>query len=272
MPGIEILQDADGGPTTYVMSQSWLNTFQNCPEQARLEMCGQMPRVETDATAIGTAVHAGIETVLCGGSSNEGEEVALATFSGLSKMTEFQWVSIKTPETALETIKRCYWAWWNEVYPQLGNTVAVEKEFTSTLWQGPDCTVLLKGTIDLIDEDPEGKPMIVDWKTANRPYEAWEKERWAIQPTVYSHAVDEMYGGKYDEYEFTYAVMMKSRQDVQWVTVKRDARHWAWLREQTLAIVRMIEAELPMWPLRDQHALCSPKWCPVYAECKGAHF
>lgn len=258
----------DDGRIEICPSQSWLGTAFNCMEQARLELAGEMPRKETDATAIGTSMHTGIEYVLNGGSTEEGEAVALSTMETLIGLPEFEWVQIKTPETALATVSRVYWSWANEVLPQLPNTYAVEHKFDVLLHEDEKRVIRLKGAMDFVGGNDD-IPCVWDWKTANRPYEPWEKERWAIQPTVYTYALGQQYGG--DSYEFNYAVCLKSRQDVQILTVERNKGHWDWLRAQIMSFVALIEADLPMWPLRDQHALCSPKWCSVYSACKGMY-
>ncbi len=270
MPGIKVSQ-MDDGRTLIIPSQSWLNTAFNCMEQARLEMIGQLPRVETDATAIGTSMHTGIEAVLRGESStDDAEQIVRDKMRELSELPQFQWVQIKTLETAQETAARVYRSWVDEILPQLPDTIAVEHLFDVCLHEDDEIVVRMRGAMDFLGEGEDGKPCVWDWKTANRPYEPWEKERWAIQPTVYCHALSQEYGD--DTYEFTYAVCLKSRGGTQIVTVQRDARHTDWLRKQVVSFVQLIKADLPVWPLRDQHALCSPKWCPVYSDCKGAHF
>lgn len=269
MPGITLSTAEDGRPV-YEISQSWLGSFFNCPEQARLEMEKELPRSESDATAIGTAVHAGIESVLLGATLDEGAQSALATFMGLTQLDGFRWVQIKTQDTAERTVLRCFWAWANEIYPQLPTIQGVEQPFNVVLWDGPDRQIRLAGTIDCVTSNEDGSIEIFDWKTANRPYEEWEAKRFKIQPTVYTYALAQEHGEDV-EYDFTYAVMLKSKQDVQLITVQRDARHWDWLREQVAGITHMIDADLPVWPLRDQHALCSPVWCPAWENCKGAH-
>lgn len=270
MPGIDI-RTLDDGRTEITPSQSWLGTAFNCMEQARLEMVGKMPRVETDATAIGTSMHTGIEAVLRDGATlDEGEAIARATFETLSQLDEFKWVQVKTAETALNTVSRVYWSWANDILPQLPDTIAIEHKFDVKLYENDEFVIRLKGAMDFVGMEHEDKPVIWDWKTANRSYEPWEKERWAIQPTIYTYALAQEYGED-KEYDFTFGVCLKTRQDVQIVTVKRNIGHWNWLQQQVLSFVHLIRADLPIWPLRDQHALCSSKWCSVYASCKGAH-
>ena len=53
--------------------QSWLNDMVICPERARLGIIRPEFRSGSDATIIGTAVHAGIESVLDGRSSEFGD-------------------------------------------------------------------------------------------------------------------------------------------------------------------------------------------------------
>jgi hypothetical protein len=258
MPGIDVT--ADG----YVFSQSWLGTYFNCPEQARLEMVGEMPRIESDATAMGSACHSGIELVLGGGTISDGLAACHAKFEELEALPEFNWVQVKTRDTAQRMITKLFTSWVDHILPQLPAVDAVELKFQLPL--GP--RMWLKGAIDCVDEHGT----VWDWKTAGRPYEPWEKERWAIQPTAYTQAVANL--GTYeprDNWEFTYAVMLKSGRDpVQLVNVTRHQGHWDWLAKQCQSIVALIEADLPVWPLRDQHVLCSAKFCSVWAQCKGA--
>lgn len=266
MPGIEITQ-LDDGRIQVIPSQSWIGTFFNCAEQARHEMVGTLPRKETDATAIGTAMHSGIESVLLGGTVEDGVEVAKQKFEELSQLDEFQWVQIKTVGTGLATVERTYWSWANEILPHLPRTVAVEHSFDYPFFETDKYVVRLKGTMDFIGEGPDGLE-VWDWKTAGRPWDAYET-KWKIQPTIYTWALAQEYPDERG-YDFVYAIMMKSKQDVQVLTTGRDQRHWDWLRMQLLSMLPLMEAELPHWPMRDQHSLCSPKWCGVYDICRGA--
>ena len=62
------------------------------------------------------------------------------------------------------------------------------------------------------------------------------------------------------------------RAGVSRVTVYRHAGDWSWLVERCLGIAALLEAAVPTWPKNDNHALCSPKWCPAWSTCKGAHY
>jgi len=265
MPGIE-LTEMDDGRIKVVPSQSWIGTFFNCPEQARHEMTGSLPRKETDATAIGTAMHAGIEAVLKGDSVENGNLVAVATFAELIELPEFQWVQIKTPETGFATVERTFHSWANEILPQLPTTFGVEVGFDWPFFETDKYVVHLKGTMDFVGESENGLE-VWDWKTAGRLWDAYET-KWKIQPTIYTWALAQEFGAR--AYDFVYAIMLKSKQDVQVLITERDERHWKWLEMQLMSMLPLIESDFPHWPMRDQHSLCSPKWCSVYDVCRGA--
>lgn len=263
MPGIDITSDS------ITFSQSWLNTMMNCPEQARLEMVGELPRVENDATACGSAMHAGIEAVLAGGTLTDGEGVALATLDELMAVDGFAWVQIKTVDTLVNTLRRVYWTWANEVYPQLAGTAAVEHTFDVAIGRTPTRLVRIRGAIDYVDEIGD----IWDWKTAGsfRMWEQWQVDRYKIQPTVYTYAMacdaDDLETPRH----FHYAVMSKAAQEHRVFSTTRGPAQWNWLAAQCEAIALQVEADLPRWTPNDQSALCSPKWCTAWSRCKGAH-
>lgn len=267
MPGIDITDDS------IVFSQSWVNTFFNCPEQARLEMVGNLPRVESDATAVGSALHHGVETVLRGQSADAGWAAAVGKLDELVALPEFQYKQLKTHDGVVVALERVYWAWLSEVYPHLPGPVAVEFPFDCAIDTLFNRTIRIKGAIDYIDE----LGVIWDWKTTGswRNWQQWEVDRYKIQPTFYSYGLmlsTDPTQFNEERVEFTYAVMNKQKQEHNLFTTSRGPADWDWLRRQLRTITKMILADLDEWPLRDQHALCSPKWCTAWDACKGSHY
>lgn len=120
-----------------------------------------------------------------------------------------------------------------------------------------------------------GTGIVWDWKTAGRQYESWEKERWAIQPSVYTWAACHEWpelNDFTDPHTFTYAVMLKNGSTaVQILDVERHQGHWNWMIRQARAIANMVRTnENGPWPLMDHGWHCSPKWCGAWDACKGA--
>lgn len=111
---------------------------------------------------------------------------------------------------------------------------------------------------------------MIDWKSAGRPYTPWERQRWAVQPTFYTEAARQL-GLLPAKSEFRYVVFQKKwNKPVQVVPVYRDVRFTRHMVRSLWRIVDLHDA-LPdgPWPINDQHALCSDKWCPYWATCKG---
>lgn len=250
---------------TLTLRQSSLNTWMLCPERARLDMVHPERDSTTDAAAVGTAVHAGIETVL------RVHDHALARRNVIASLEEnasqIRWVQVKQLKTAFALAERLFEAWLHHVLPQLAGPLAVEETFNLPWAEINGWQVRLSGTIDYVDENL----VVWDWKTSSRPYETWEADRWKIQPTVYGWAMNQLHG--IDPVQFTYCVLVKkARPEVQIFDVERSNGHWAWLHRQVESIVAQIDA-LPdgIWPLNDHHALCSAKWCPHWEYCKGLY-
>jgi len=248
--------------------QSWVNTALMCPEQGRLDWYDPQPDSHTDATAIGTALHAGIETALLTGKPKRGATAVVTEWQRLEP--DVRYVQVKQPSTALGYATNAYASWHHWVYPQLSrpHEYGIEQRFRIDL----DDRVGLSGTWDFLDETGE----IWDWKTGSRPYERWEKERFAVQPTAYAAALVRLGLATYPV-DFTYAVHMKQSLPVepQILTVTRTQGHEDWLVEQLHRFADMLDAtdagHLQRWPLNDQGWWCSAKWCSRWGSCKGAH-
>lgn len=245
-----------------------------CPEQARREMLGLVPRFETDAASYGTAFHAAVEEnlneVIRGRepwSEEDSYDLFLSTFYELAAMDNFKWT--KLSKGTVEQHGRIAIKQFFELLPTF-EPVATEIHFRDVLLYEDDERIInLEGTIDYDD----AKLGLVDWKTGGRPYEKWEKSRWAKQPTVYTYAHEWInhWGESGDgSHNFTYFVFVRGG-EVQRLTVQRGPADWAWLKAQCLSIAKLIEADLDSWPLQDEGWWCSPLWCCAWNECRGKH-
>lgn len=263
--------------------QSWLNTFLKCPEQARREMLNLTQRKVTDAMAMGSAMHKGIELLLCGEYPRASFEAAMQCFDEYVEGIDgpFEWVQVKSRKTALTYVRSCLVSWATWVHPQvrLGSSPSIEESFNVSLETVnlmsvssdimTTAEIRLSGTWDLAD----ATPVVWDWKTANQPWEGWEAKRYYVQPTIYSYAYSETRGS--EPPLFRYAVMPKgpSPREPQIIEVERDQRHFDWLRTKLTSIVELYlatDAGRLKWPMIDQGWHCSPKWCAAWADCKGA--
>lgn len=255
----------------HTFSQSWLNEFFTCPERARLQRAGEYPLDDSDASAKGTALHTGIQTVLNGwGPYAVAEKAALETFHEIADQPHFRWVKVKTRETACDHIRKSFALWYDQVYPQLGQPLWVEHPFEFVAYQDDERVIKLRGTVDFMDE----YPCLYDWKfSANdEKYGAhgWELARWSLQSTVYTWAA--VQAGHFESIEdipFIFVNIGPYSREPQYLETTRNLENFGFLQQQLIHIAELIEADVPRWPLSDQHALCSPKWCLMWDKCKG---
>ena len=284
-----------------VLHQSDIGHFMTCPEQFRVEN-GIVPggvfeknvdlRVETDAATIGTVFHATVEHELTG---NRFQRVSDAerwakqhmgnlVFEYMTNGTEYRTESFgDDPTKALATLAKLVNRWfysqerkyWLALVADHPGSIEVEWSFTVPFIEnrtGRYPNILLAGTADILDTYNH---RLVDWKTSSRDYQRWEKQRWGIQPTVYTYAAAQqgLLDRHQEGYQFDFVVWnhKANTDEPQKVTVWRDAGQHAWLVQMVSNMVDMIESELAVWPLRDDHALCGPKWCGNWSNCKGMY-
>lgn len=260
MPGIKV--EAEGSKKVITMSQSWLRTYLECGESARRDMYEKVDGTN-EQHLIGTAFHSYAETRENGADAETALDVARQVFD--EAWPDVRHVVAKKPETAWQHSYRAIEAWEHEVWPSL-DPMLVEYEMNGLAYHDDECEVWISGTPDLVDTDVD----CWDWKTANDEYEAREYQRWAIQPTVYTWLLHVM--GYEPSGWFRYWIWLKKSKCSQRVNVYRNEVHWSWMKDQVAqAADQILHSKAKKWHLNDQSWLCSEKWCPYYADCKGKH-
>lgn len=260
------------GKWIHTFSASWLKDFATCPERARRRYFGLLPKGPTDFTALGSAVHAGIEHALLGhGGESEGpapvaleaaKAAGLEVLEGIEADPEFREVKHSASERR-RLLDQHLSTFYSEVLDSL-QPVVVEHSFDVPLHSDPLREIRLRGRIDCVD----ARMGPIDWKTAGSPHKTWEAERWDVQSTVYLHAEAARTGRWADSMRYVVFVHDK---DPQTYTVIRQEGHLAWLVRQCLAAAQQVEAGLPAWTMNDAGWHCSAKWCPAYDHgCKGS--
>lgn len=258
--------------------QSWLNDVMICPERARLGVTMPEWRIGSDATHIGTAVHAGIEHYLTNDVTHDAVIAANDELERLLTEEPFRINSTNGPEHMREYVGILMATFFDDIAPHVVKGGMCEKNFGVKLYDMPEDTSLpfdaqpqvwLGGTIDYID--PNG--VIWDWKTAARKYSQGEKQRQSIQASAYALACVENGWSPEFPVRFNYGVMTRTSKSAgQIVPTVRTQQHVDWFKRQVQSVVQTsttIGLENP-WMANDQHGLCSEKWCPYWSICKGS--
>lgn len=277
------------------LHQSDINNYRKCPEQFRLmnlvpdDDPDHAERSESDAALVGTIGHDMIERDLERPYSTkayaikrakENYRAAVAGFveAGVNFTTETFGSEAKALAN-VEAIVRRWWDsderdYWLTAVNDHGDLILVERTFDVPFLSEtshPDIkSVRLSGTPDIVDRY---RNVIVDWKFPGRKYQRWEQQRWGVQESAYTFAMASeglILPNEDGLYEFRFKVFIRNEQgEPQTVTVYRSPSQWAWLAEMVANIVEQMSNTEHRWPLRDDHALCGPKWCPAWSGCKG---
>jgi hypothetical protein len=258
------------------LHQSFVGTWQMCNERGRLSLVEPSFNEPTnDSALIGTGAHRGIQAVL----TKEIEPAAIGSFTyettlKLAEEGNIRYVNYSIPGQLAEYARCCAEAWAKEILPSIEPGGQVEVEFKVPLFKRNGRQVSIAGIMDYVT--PSG--VIIDWKTASRKFYQKEKQRTAIQPTVYSVAAVRGGLGRPFEYpvRFLFGVMVRGQTPVrattQIVEVQRTAAHEGWLLDQIESLLDLAEAlgVNRRWPRDEDHHLCNETWCPWWSICKGA--
>lgn len=256
--------------------QSWLGDMTICPERARLGQVRPDLRTGSDATIIGTAVHLGIEQFLDGHVDTlaDMQNVALAEFNRLDVLPH-KVTNIIADEIPGYIGSMCE-AWHRDIMPEINGGVEVGCGGATELFfqvnmhmEVEGYAVWLEGTMDYIGADGT----IWDWKTAKKPYYMAEKQKSAIQPTVYNYAAHKLGLISDGDTAFKYGVMIRQLTPKGQVgTVMRGAASRSWLEHYVRGAVTMglKTGKENIWLMNDTSPLCSENWCSFWSICKGS--
>lgn len=261
MPGASIDYEAK----RFYVSQSWLQTFQRCPQRAFYELTDPQPGYN-DATATGQAMHYYMEHRLTGRSRAEAHAYGANWLREAMRREDFTFRKVKTTDTVMRHYHSLVFGMENEVYPRVPPGGLCEQEMGAPLCECDGWMIVLNGTPDYVDEFNT----VWDWKSASSEYNAFETVEWAIQPAAYTFLATEC-AGMGEVNDFTYAIAIKPNGVIQTIDVVRRREDWEWLGRVAAGALALLTA-LPAggWPVVHNHHLCSPTWCPWWDRCRGA--
>lgn len=252
----------------HTFSASWLKDFATCPEKARRRYFGITPNKVTEYTSLGSAVHAGIDHELSARLAGVDSGVYGMRDAARGKLEELWEDPTYEPQKMNEQeqwrlVQQHLTTFTEQTLPHLQPLVS-EEQFDLELCHDAFRRIRIRGAIDCVDRNLG----LIDWKTAGSPHKQWEKERYEIQPTVYTWAWNSLMGTHVDHLRYVVYIHDKG---VQEYTVKVTPEHVDWLKYKAVAAARMVESGLPVWAMNDSGWWCAKKWCAAWDNCKGAY-
>ena len=279
------IEQCEDGSLDVFVRQSWINEAIMCPERGRYGIIDPDASLPNELTVLGTAVHAGIAADLtaklespAGGGLPVDDVIAIAYQAWADEAAlPMKWVGKANAHQIhafIPELTRMYYKGLR--HHVIDEVVAVEMPFsvhldtfTLTMPNGENREVRIhgKGTIDYVGN---GVVKAWDWKTAGQPYKAWEKQRQAAQPSMYSAAVVAMGLAEWPV-RFNYGVLVRDKSH-QIVPILRTPGHVKWMLDEIRPFIRMqmFMGLEESWPKNDTGYLCSERWCSWYQNgCKG---
>jgi hypothetical protein len=251
----------------HTFSASWLKDYATCPEKARRRYFNITAWHANSYTALGSAVHAGIEAALEPLVNGEVDPLGSAPAFG-ALVTSLKTAANEPGYTGsmeyaemLDLANVALEKFFDHTFPHM-QPLVVEEKFDLPFYEDAFRSIRLRGAIDCVDRNLG----IIDWKTAGSPHKVWEKERYEVQPTVYVWAWNKMHATNIDHMRYVVFVHNKG---VQEYTVAPKEGAVDWLAFKALGAARHVESGLPVWATNDSGWWCSAKWCAAYEDCKG---
>lgn len=248
-----------------VMRQSTLGTADVCLKRLEYYLDPSIPYVTGEARVVGTAYHAGLEHFYARSQTGTPTSAAREAFE-LEAEFVADWDG--NPEAAWARVEgmlaayfggECYW-------PDEYEVVGTEVEF---LLPAERPGWALKGAIDLVLLDPAGWYVIVDHKTAGKPWrKGKESARSTNQPDWYLHLwprIAHALGLEQRPAAFVFDVMTYDGRFTR-VPAPRTEATVAAIRAKANVVMALIECGGP-YPPNTQSFLCDARWCDWWDRC-----
>lgn len=154
------------------LGASKIETYQQCPRKYRLQYIDQIKAPKPTALIVGTAVHAGVESLHHGQPVEAAIENATARANASTSKVYDNQMTPAQINTQISKLVRTY-----DRYAEKLKYDGIEEEF-----EIPGANVVLTGTIDAT---ADGHKTVIELKTAKTP---WPQQRadFSTQPTVYA--------------------------------------------------------------------------------------
>jgi hypothetical protein len=253
------------------MRQSFLGTADTCLKRIEHQLAMPNHYGSSEARVIGTAYHGGMEALYNDAGLDEALAAVKAAFAAEIAKAEPEWDTSR--EQALELAEQLVYEYWVQElrWPETYKVLGVEQEFwlPGEAWGlGPNWVV--KGSIDLILQGPDGWHYIVDHKTAGKPWKKGKHSgRNTNQPAKYVQVWQQLWAWTHDgevpNVRFFFDIMTLDGQ------FERREAHPT-MNERQLVVQKardlatIVDRGGP-FPPNQSSFLCHHKYCDFWAIC-----
>lgn len=268
------------------LSYSQIETFEQCPKKWSFRYIDkiviEMQNIHLD---YGSAVHQGLENAFKDLRDNHSlsEEDLLQTVNTLSYDYAYGDAKSELYKYAIEDMKRLinYQGFYEKIKDK--EIVGIEDEFNlkiPAMFGGEDTEINIKGYIDLIYRDDDGKLVVVDHKTSKKKFDK-KTRRTNLQIPIYFLAIKDKYGEypKAGIYNFTKLNDYQESLFAEKVTVeqeelmnKRNPKE-IWAKDPTNTVKDIVHAFKDMNNIKLRETAKPSKlcyWCDYNVICPNA--
>lgn len=269
------------------LSYSQIETFEQCPKKWAFRYIDkiviEMQNIHLD---YGSAVHQGLENAFRDLRDNHSlsEEDLLQTVNTLSYDYAYGDAKSELYKYAIEDMKRLinYQGFYEKIKDK--EIVGIEDEFNlkiPAMFGGEDTEINIKGYIDLIYRDDDGKLVVVDHKTSKKKFDK-KKRRTNLQIPIYFLAIKDKYGeypkagiynftklNDYQESLFTEKVTAEQEELMN----KRNPKE-IWAKDPTNTVKDIVHAFKDMNNIKLRETAKPSKlcyWCDYNVICPNAN-
>lgn len=269
------------------LSYSQIETFEQCPKKWAFRYIDkiviEMQNIHLD---YGSAVHQGLENAFRDLRDNHSlsEEDLLQTVNTLSYDYAYGDAKSELYKYTIEDMKRLinYQGFYEKIKDK--EIVGIEDEFNlkiPAMFGGEDTEINIKGYIDLIYRDDDGKLVVVDHKTSKKKFDK-KKRRTNLQIPIYFLAIKDKYGeypkagiynftklNDYQESLFTEKVTAEQEELMN----KRNPKE-IWAKDPTNTVKDIVHAFKDMNNIKLRETAKPSKlcyWCDYNVICSNAN-
>lgn len=257
-------------------SQSGVNTFRSCPEQARVLWSGEVADVTKVQALLGTGAHAYMEHREDLGWERKVADVIAAEFTAQGgRMGPSDHPMANDPHLVLKTAVAA-----GQVFARHlpGEPLFAEQKLTADFPFGVHPKGI-EGSPDFVRDWRTGHYQVIisDFKVSEgRKYrtgrggEAWKLQRYATQPRFYAWLTARFLGIPLHAVGWEYLVCNPKTLELTVIPITIDVSDLERIGREMDGIINTAMHMPGQWPLRTDDWHCSPEWCPNYSNCVGS--